>query len=418
MGFKELLQREEFIFTFELVPGRSVRTQQYQEILNFLMESAEKKIFQIFSITDNAGGHPALSPIPLGKTMKDLGLEAIIHITCKDKNRNQIESELLSLDREGLHNLLVLTGDYPFYGFLGKAKPVFDLDSVLLLQMISQMERGFELPKGAPGGGITLPPIPFFKGASVNPFKLTIEELLWQYLKLYKKLKSGAYFIITQVGFYPPKWRELKILQNLGFSKFLSNFLDEPFEDRELDENFKKIPLLGSILYLTPTILNTIKRAKIPGILITERVINDLEKSSNFEKKNIEILAKLASTLKALNYKGVHLCGFPLDYTKITSFLETFYKHESKGETFLDEFENNVYLIFPGGVIRKEMPSLIKKNFYPYKKSPKISYLFNEVIHRIFFNVNSFWYPYIKKLLLKLIFPQEQKNILPFLNIF
>ncbi len=401
--FGRLLKEREFLFTFELVPGRSVRTRQYQEILKFLEDSTKEGLFQIFSITDNAGGHPALSPIPLGKTIKELGLEAIIHFSCKDKNRNQIESELLALDREGLHNLLVLTGDYPFYGYLGKAKPVFDLDSVLLLQMISEMERGIELPKGAPGGGIKLPGIPFFKGAVVNPFKLTHLELFWQYLKLYKKLKSGAQFIITQVGFCPSKWHELKLILEKGLGKVFTELLEEslPLEDNE--ESFKEIPLLGSILYLTPFLVNLIKKGKIPGILITERVLRELEGCENFEKKNIEILAKLASILKGLGYKGVHLCGFPLNYQKISLFLEAFEKYKDRGLEFIEVFGDKIFLEYPGGQFKGEFASLVRDGLvFPLKKRLSLGYLLNEFVHRVFFNSKGVLYPFIKRFLNKI----------------
>jgi len=66
----------------------------------------------------------------LGLEISRLGIDPLIHFTCKDKNRNQIESILYSLDRNGPSNLLVMTGDFPLYGFEGKAKPVFDLDSI------------------------------------------------------------------------------------------------------------------------------------------------------------------------------------------------------------------------------------------------------------------------------------------------
>ncbi|MFN3567883.1 MAG: methylenetetrahydrofolate reductase C-terminal domain-containing protein [Caldimicrobium sp.] len=403
--FRELIKKEGFLFTFELVPGRSVRTREYQEILRFLQESVKERVFQVFSITDNAGGHPALSPIPLGKTIKDLGLEAIIHFSCKDKNRNQIESELLALDREGLHNLLVLTGDYPFYGYMGKAKPVFDLDSVLLLKLITDMERGIELPKEAPGGGKALPGIPFFKGAVVNPFKLTYEELFWQYFKLYLKLKAGAYFIISQVGFYPKTWRELKIVLDKGLTQILSELLEEPIDWLETmpekEKSFKDIPLLGSILYLTPSLINLVKKGKIPGILITESILRALEKSSNFEKKNLEILAKFASLLKALGYKGVHLCGFPLNYGKINQFLELFYKYENQGENFAEEFENKVLLELNNGQIKGAFPSFLTKE-HIFKKRFSLAYYINHAIHSLFFNTSSKFYPLLKKILLRI----------------
>jgi methylenetetrahydrofolate reductase (NADPH) len=398
-SFKSLLKERDFLFTFELVPGRSVRTRHYQEILRFLEESTNLKIFQAFSITDNAGGHPALSPIPLGRTIKEFGLEPIIHFSCKDKNRNQLESELLALDREGLHNLLVLTGDYPFYGYLGRAKPVFDLDSVLLLKMITDMESGIELPRGAPGGGVRLPGIPFFKGAVVNPFKLTLSELWWQYLKLYKKLQAGAYFIVTQVGFYPRKWLELKNLLELGITKIFSQFLkDQSLHEPEKDKTFERVPLIGSVLYLTPQLLRALKKGRIPGIFVTEDLLRRLEKASSFEEGALEISAELTAILKGLGYKGVHLCGFPLDYKLIEAFLEKVYKYETKWEGSFEELGNTALIEFPQGVYQREIPCLLKNGFdlrFEGKKS--LFYLFNEAMHRLFFNRGNFLYPYLQK---------------------
>lgn len=388
-SLRDLLENENsFIFTFELVPGRSVRTRHYQEILRFLEESPKYNLFQAFSITDNAGGHPALSPIPLGRTIKDLGLEVIIHFSCKDKNRNQLESELLALDREGLHNLLVLTGDYPFYGYGGRAKPVFDLDSVQLLQMITQMEKGFELPKEAPGGGVTLPAIPFYKGAVVNPFKWSLSELWWQYIKLYKKLLAGAYFIITQVGFYPKKWYELKELFQVGITRILSQFLEEPsFYQRDFDQRAQQIPLIGSILFLTPPLIRALSKGKIPGIYITESLVELYRQRSNWEDLSLEICAKLAVILKGLGYRGVHLCSFPLDYEKLLIFLEKFYHYEKNWEHYLGEFnDDTIYLENTNGIIRGRMPCILMDTFsLEYKGKRNLFYYLNEVIHRLFF---------------------------------
>jgi len=384
--FSQALSSGEFIFTFELVPGRSVRTRHYQEILNFLKASQSQRLFQAFSITDNAGGNPALSPIPLGKTIKDFGLEPIIHFSCKDKNRNQLESELLALDREGLHNLLVLTGDYPLYGFLGRAKPVYDLDSVLLLKLISEMEIGFE---GRPA-------IPFFKGAVVNPFKLTHSEIWWQYLKLYKKLKAGASFIITQVGFFPKKWLELKSLLSGGLTRILSNFFeDESLHLPEEDEAFRQIPLLGSVLYLTPGILKIIKKGKIPGILLTETVLKRLERASDFEKEVLDLAALFTAILKGLGYRGVHLCGFPLNYEKVLLYFERLSLYEERWEEFLGEFEGRA-ILEEKALVKKELPCLLKRDFdFSFRGRVSPFYLFNEMMHRLFFSQKS---PFFKPL--------------------
>ena len=89
------------------------------------------------TITDNPGGNPAILADYLGEEILKLGIEPLVHFTCKDKNRNQIESELYALDRAGVRNLLVMSGDYPVTGFQGRPKPVFDLDPVHAVELIS-----------------------------------------------------------------------------------------------------------------------------------------------------------------------------------------------------------------------------------------------------------------------------------------
>lgn len=325
--FQRDLKEKDFIFTFELVPGRSIRTQQFSAILKFIEKAPEYEYFSAFSITDNAGGHPALSPVALGRVIKSLGLSAIIHLTCKDKNRNQLESELLALDRENLHNLLVLTGDYPFYGYLGRAKPVFDLDSVLLLRLITEMERGVEIPKGAPGGGNRLPPIPFFKGCAVSPFKLTIEELWWQYLKLYRKLKAGARFIITQVGFSPFTLYQLKLILNDGLTKYFSERLnDKNLHKPEEDSQFKKVPILPSILYLQESVVKALLKGRVPGILLGRRVWKRFKEVGFSEEMALEVCAKLTAIYQRMGFKGVHLCGFPPNWDLLKRFFELYHR--------------------------------------------------------------------------------------------
>src|SRR3972149_8386402 len=120
--FKEApLERKEFIYTLELVPGRGSRGKTQDEIMKIAEQAANSSLIQALSITDNPGGHPALSPDMLGLEIFSLGIEPLIHFTCKDKNRNQIESILYSLARLGVTNLLVMTGDFPLYGFEGNA---------------------------------------------------------------------------------------------------------------------------------------------------------------------------------------------------------------------------------------------------------------------------------------------------------
>lgn len=163
--FREaLLEKKEFVYTLELVPGRGSRGKTQDEILRLAEQVARTRLVHALSVTDNPGGHPALSPDVIGLEISRLGIDPIIHFTCKDKNRNQIESILYSLDRVGISNLLLMTGDFPLYGFEGEAKPVYDLDSVQLLRFINKMNEGLEIDGKAPGGGVRLPATHFFQG--------------------------------------------------------------------------------------------------------------------------------------------------------------------------------------------------------------------------------------------------------------
>src|SRR5215831_14332300 len=142
------------------------------------------------SITDNAGGNPQLAPTALGKPILYAGKEVVIHLTCKDLNRNGLESEAWLLNSEGFHNILAMTGDYPVAGNDGLAKPVFDIDSVGLISMLTRMNQGLD-PKDAAGNARRqrLEKTQFCIGAVTTNFKLLEGELMPQYFKLLKKIE-------------------------------------------------------------------------------------------------------------------------------------------------------------------------------------------------------------------------------------
>jgi methylenetetrahydrofolate reductase (NADPH) len=402
MDFKTILTKKDFVFTFELVPARSSRTLEYQKIIKFLEESVKHQFFDTFSITENPGGNPSLAPFVLGNEIKKFGFDPIIHFSCKDKNRNQIESELLALDGVKLHNLLVITGDYPLYGYLGKAKPVFDLDSVQLLKFITEMEKGLEIFKD-PKTKVKLPPIPFFKGCVVNPFKLTVSELWMQYFKLYRKFKAGAHFVITQSGFSSYKWLELKKILDLGLTRVLAELLeDETIYSPEDDKKFRNIPIIGSIVYPSSSLIKLLLKLEIPGILAGKNLLSAIEKAQNKEKKLLELSAKMAVILKGLGYKGVHLCVFPLNYSKLEIFMENFYKFENRWQEFLEEFDEKVQY-FEGNKLKEKPLAFVFKNFtqaelVKTREKKSFFFYFSEVFHYAFFSKNVPWYPLWVKL--------------------
>ncbi len=368
--FKENVQaKKEFIYTLELVPGRGARGKTQDEILGTAQKIAKSKLVHALSITDNPGGHPALAPDVIGQEICRLGIEPIIHFTCKDKNRNQIESILYALDRLGLHNLLVMTGDFPLYGFEGKAKPVYDIDSVQLLRLISQMNEGRCIDDRAPGGGLQCPPTHFFKGVALSLFKKYESEVMAQYYKLHKKVSMGADFVITQVGFDARKFDELL---------------------RYMREQNLRIPILGNVYLPTRPVARVMNRGGVPGCVVTDDLYRLIEKESQGGDKGksarLTRAAKLTAILRGLGYDGVHLGGPHLNYEDVEWVIKKAEEFWPIWEAWLPEFS------FPqsGGFYLYEKDSKTGLNTnvpVPARNRPgkKLGYAFMRFFHSFAF---------------------------------
>jgi methylenetetrahydrofolate reductase (NADPH) len=262
---------------------------------------AESPRVDWISITDNAGGHPQLAPQALGRPILYAGKEVVIHLTCKDLNRNGLESAAWELSSEGFHNVLAMTGDFPTGGSGGTAKPVFDLDSVALIALLARMNEGFDDKHEKTS---------FCIGAVTNNYKLREGEVVPQYLKLRKKIECGARFIINQVGYDAGKARELR------------RYLDET--------GLGATPLIGNVFVLQPRAARLFHDGKIPGIVVTAPLLEECEKQGRspdggkafFE----EFAAKQVAVFRGLGYRGAYLGGIhdPLTVERILDIERSF----------------------------------------------------------------------------------------------
>ncbi|RMG02940.1 MAG: hypothetical protein D6741_02970, partial [Planctomycetota bacterium] len=152
------LAGEKFIIGAEVVTTRGY-PQHEQAIPSVALARAllEDERIGWISITDSPGGTPMLPPDWLAGFFPEQRERIVVHLTCKDLNRNALEAYAWRLAAEGIRNILALTGDYPTAGFGGAPQPVFDLDSVGLIYLLSAMNRGLEVP-GRGGKKQTLPP--------------------------------------------------------------------------------------------------------------------------------------------------------------------------------------------------------------------------------------------------------------------
>lgn len=313
--FKEsLLDKNTLSVTWELVPGRGAREKAQESALAAAEQAAKDGKVHALTITDNPGGNPAMLADYLGMEILKLGIEPLVHFTCKDKNRNQMESQLYALDRAGVRNLLVMTGDYTVSGFKGRPKPVFDLDPTHALELIGNMNKGLEIP--GPKGSTFHQPSDFFAGAAVSPFKATEAELMVQYFKMKKKVQAGAQFIVTQLGYDARKFHEV-----LQFAK----------------ANNINVPIVGNIYILPYGAAKIMNQNLLPGCVVTDKLLAELDQEKNAPDKGVEArllrAAKMYAFMKGMGFAGVHIGGHNIKYEQVEYIIE---KGEELSKNWMD----------------------------------------------------------------------------------
>ena len=189
MTFKEKIQAGKFLVTSEVGPDKGIHTDR-------LLEDAEliRNKVDAINVTDLQSSVMRLGSLTVSFLLKQKGFEPIYQLTCRDRNRLALQSDLLSAAALGIQNVLIATGDHPSLGDHPQAKPVFDLDSVQLLQVARKLETGFDMQDNKLEGN----PPKFCIGAVVNPGS---DPLAPQIMKLEKKIAAGAEFFQTQAVF-------------------------------------------------------------------------------------------------------------------------------------------------------------------------------------------------------------------------
>lgn len=290
-----LTMPKQFLVGVELVTTRgTMADRQAVQTRSFAAELVRSDSVAWVSITDNAGGNPQLSPMALGKPILYGGKEVLIHLSCKDFNRNGLESAAWELSSEGFHNILALSGDYPAAGYHGQGKPVFDIDSIGLLTMLDEMNRGLARPKvGRNGEREAMRQTSFFPGAVATNFKRHENEVVPQLLKLEKKIACGAKFIVAQIGFDARKSHEmLCYLRRRGLGH---------------------VPLVGNVFLLTQATAKFFRAGRIPGVSISDALYARCEREAASADRGAgffrELAARQLAVFRGLGFAGGYLGG-------------------------------------------------------------------------------------------------------------
>ncbi|MEW6162369.1 MAG: methylenetetrahydrofolate reductase [Nitrospirota bacterium] len=273
MGFKEALDSKKFVVTAEIGPIKGTDIQE-------IMENAEliKGKVDAINVTDLQSSVMRLGSMAVCHLLKDRGIDPIFQLTCRDRNRLALQSDLLSAWVLGIRNVLALTGDHPTMGDHPQAMPVFDLDSVSLLRVIKRLNEGFDM-MGNELKGVT----DFFPGAVVNPGADTEAAFEMQIVKMGKKIEAGARFFQTQGIF------DLDLFE--GFMKRAEDF---------------KTPVLGGVILLKSAGMARFMNKNVAGVFVPPPLIKEMEETKDKVKTSIEIAARLIRGMKNI-CQGVHI---------------------------------------------------------------------------------------------------------------
>lgn len=277
----ELLFRERvFVVTAELGPPKSADASVVDKKADYLAGSVDAA-----NITDNQTAIVRMSSIATALIAIKKGLEPVIQITCRDRNRLAIQSDLIGAYALGIRNILCLSGDHLKFGNHPDAKPVFDLDSVSFIQMVKRMRDegkfmcGEEI-RNSPKAPLLQPKM--FIGGAANPFA---EPYPFRVVRLAKKIAAGADFIQTQPVFDMARFKDwLKAVRDMGLHE--------------------KVYIMAGVMPVRSYKALEYMRDEVPGISIPGALIERMRGAADPKEEGVRICVEQIEELKTLD--GVH----------------------------------------------------------------------------------------------------------------
>jgi methylenetetrahydrofolate reductase (NADPH) len=273
MKLTERFKEGKVVITCEVGPPKGIEVEKVIDEL----EPLRSKI-DAFNVTDLQSSVLRVGSMATCRLLKDKDYEPIMQLTCRDRNRLGLQSDVLSAAVLGIENLLCLTGDHPQLGDHPEAMPVFDLDSVQLLSVVKGLMNG----KDMAGNDLEGTPPQFALGATVNPGADPLEP---QIIKMEKKINAGAEFFQTQAVYEVDKF---------------ANFCEKV--------KHLKTPVMAGIVFLKSPGMAKYMNANVAGVHVPDAIIEELADAGKEKRveKSIEISARLIKELKDL-CQGIHI---------------------------------------------------------------------------------------------------------------
>jgi len=275
---------KDFIITAELQPPKGPDAKEFLTKARLL-----KTTVDALNVTDNQRAIVRLCSLAGCAMLIKEGITPVFQITCRDRNRLAIQSDLLGAHALGIRNVLAITGDDISTGDHKEAKQVFDIDSIQLISMITGLNRGVTAGETTLKGHTD-----FHIGAALNPFAKP-EGLTM--LRFEKKIRAGARFFQTQA-----------VYDTTAFKGFMKNVKD------------KDVKIIAGILVLKSPKMAHFLNENLPGVYVPDTLIKELETSADPKEKGLEIAARSIRNLKGIAH-GVHIMAMGME-EKILKILE------------------------------------------------------------------------------------------------
>ena len=277
-NLEKLLRKGEFVVTSELGPPRGASREAVEKKAELLKGYADA-----FNLTDCQTAMVRLSSIASGAILLDMGMEPVVQLTCRDRNRIAMQSDILGAAALGMKNLLCLTGDHQCFGDHPEAKGVFDLDSINQLDMFRQMrdekkfQSGEELKTEEPK---------LFLGAAENPFA---DPFQYRAARLAKKIKAGADFIQTQIIYNVEKFEQwMSMVREMGLHK--------------------KVSILAGVTPIRSLGMAKYMKKNVPGMDVPDELIKRLEGAEKKKAEGINICLEVIERVRKIEgVAGVHI---------------------------------------------------------------------------------------------------------------
>ncbi len=274
MSFKSALESGKFVVTAEVGPPKGT------DIKKILHEAEMLKgKVDALNVTDNQSAVMRISSVSFCKLLLEMGHEPILQMTCRDRNRIGLQSDLLGASILGIKNVLCMTGDHPNAGDHKEAKPVYDIESVQLLQVVAALNSGKDMMGNELKGATD-----FYQGAVVTPESNPIEP---QLMKFEKKIEAGANFFQTQAIYDIDKFKE--------FMSYARKF---------------PVKILAGLVLLKSAGMANFMNKFVPGITVPQNLIDELKEAGKEKAMDagIGIMARHIKRLKDEKIcDGVHI---------------------------------------------------------------------------------------------------------------